>query len=418
MSRHVLVVGGGVVGLFSALYARQAGFDVTVIDRSPPEYEGASFGNAGFIVPSHFVPLAAPGAVALGLRWMFNQESPFFIRPSLDPKLAAWAYRFWRASSVQRAQRAEPVLCDLHMASKAGYVELAERLGNSFDLHESGLLMLCTTEAGLEEEIQLAHKARSLGLPVDVLTPDEVRALEPEMNLNTTGGVYFRDDAALHPSRLMSSLRVHLKSEQVEFCWNTAVQGLAVDGARVAGVLVEDGTLMPADEVVLAAGVWSGDLARSAGLRIPMLAGKGYSMTVGDPPERPSTPVILSEGRVAVSPLRDSVRFGGTMEVTGVREGVAAGRVRGIVKSVIDAFPTFREEEFSSTTVWYGFRPFSPDGLPYLGRTRRVRNLTIATGHAMMGVSLAPITGMIVSDLLQGQAPRQPIELLSPDRYS
>lgn len=434
MSRQVLVVGAGVAGLFSALYARSAGFEVTVVDREGPERATTSFGNIGLIVPSHFVPLAAPGAVAQGLRWMLQPDSPFYVRPTLDPELLGWAWRFWRASSPARARRAGPLLRDLHRASKRAYLELSERLGDPFELEPTGLLMLCTTEAGLEAEAAVAARAIALGLPARVLGRAEAAELEPGVTLDVVGGVYYPEDARLDPDRLMRALQAELTSSGVVFRWHERVEGLAVRGSTVEGVrlaragpgaagapgraagAVEE--TLAADEVVLAAGVWSEGLARTAGLRLPMRAGKGYSLTLADPPERPSMPAILAEGHVALSPMGGNVRFGGTMEIGGVREGVSQDRVRGIVRSVTRALPAFEERTFAGAAPWYGFRPCSPDGLPYLGRSRRLRNLVVATGHAMIGVSLGAVTGKLVGELLEGASPSLPLEPLHPDRYA
>jgi D-amino-acid dehydrogenase len=438
VSRRVVVVGAGVVGLFSALHARRAGFEVTVVDREGPERDTTSYGNAGLVVPSHVVPLAAPGAVAQGLKWMFDPESPFYVRPALDPELFAWGWRFWRASTPERARRAGPLLRDLHRAGKEGYRELAERLGNPFDLKETGVLGMTVTEEGLEDEARVVARAVTLGMAARVLSKGEVEALQPGVQLDVVGGVYFPEDAQLDPGRLMRALQAHLVELGVSFRWRAPVDGLAIEGDRVTGVRVTEAigdgaagaapdalpgasyrkTTIEADEVVLAAGVWSDGLARDVGLRLPLRAGKGYSVTLSDPPERPSTPALLSEGRVAITPLASGVRFGGTMEITGVREGVSASRMRGIVKSVLRAFPAFTAEAFAGAPVWYGFRPCSPDGLPYLGRGGRLSNLIVATGHAMMGVSLAPVTGRLVGELLEGKRPSLPLEALSPDRYA
>lgn len=431
MNRGVVVVGAGVVGLFSALYARRAGFEVTVVDRDGAERFTTSHGNIGLVVPSHFVPLAAPGAVAQGLRWMFDAESPFYVRPSLDPALLAWGWRFWRASSAVRARRAGPLLRDLHMASKAEYLELAERWGNPFDLTQSGLVMLCSTAEALEAEARTAAKALTLGLPARVLGRAEVQELEPGLTLDVVGGVYHPEDARLDPGLLVSRLQSRLAEMGVAFRWNTRVDGLerdgsvirrlrlaAADGGRGAPSTSAPGEELEADAVVLAAGVWSGGLARSLGLRLPMRAGKGYSMTLAGPPERPATPAILSEGHVALSPLAGGVRIGGTMEITGVREGISESRLRGIKRSVKRALPAFGDGAFAGVRPWYGFRPTTPDGLPYLGRSARATNLVVATGHAMMGVSLAPVTGKLVGEVLQDLPASLPLGLLSPDRYA
>jgi len=423
--RHVVVVGAGVVGLFAALYAHRAGFEVTVVEREGPERSTTSYGNAGLVVPSHFVPLAAPGAVAQGIRWMFDAESPFYVRPSLDPELLAWGWHFWRASTPARARRAGPLLRDLHRASRAEYATLAESLGNPFDFAATGLLVMCSTEGGLEAEARAAAKALVVGMAPRVMGRDEVAALQPGVELDVVGGVYYPEDARLDPGRLMHTLQSELTNEGVRFRWGARVDGLLRRGERVEAVRVAETAAgegagpatIAADEVVLASGVWSQGLARDLGLRLPMRAGKGYSMTLADPPQRPSTPAILSEGHVAVTPLETGVRFGGTMEIAGMRGGVSPSRVRGIVASVQRVFPAIGMQAFEREPVWYGFRPCSPDGLPYLGRTRVARNLIVATGHAMLGVSLAPVTGLLVSELLQGRPPSVPLTALDPDRY-
>src|SRR6185312_3717959 len=152
MSKRILVIGGGVIGLSTAYYCARKGHRVTVIDRNPEQRDGCSFGNAGMIVPSHFIPLAAPGMVALGLKWMWKPESPFYIRPRLDWDLLSWAFRFWRASTPGRVRRAAPLLRDLQLASRACFEELADLTGNGFALMKRGLLMLCKTQHALDEE--------------------------------------------------------------------------------------------------------------------------------------------------------------------------------------------------------------------------------------------------------------------------
>jgi D-amino-acid dehydrogenase len=362
---------------------------------------------------------------------MFQPESPFYVRPTLDPELLAWGWRFWRASNAARAKRAGPLLRDLHRASKLEYQALAARLGNPFDLQESGLLMLCSTEEGLEAEAKTAARALTLGMPAQILGRSEVRAMQPGVMVDAVGGVYYPEDARLDPALLMRTLQDEARNSGVAFRWGACVERLERTSDEIRRLhLIEDDdgsgppassprrVTLEADDVVLAAGVWSERLARSAGLRLPMRAGKGYSLTLSAPSMRPSTPAILSEGHVALAPMGTGVRFGGTMEVTGLREGVSESRVRGIKRSVQRVFPDLGEEAFAGVVPWYGFRPTSPDGLPYVGRYGGVRNLVVATGHAMIGVSLAPATGRLVGELLLGGSPSHPLEALSPDRYA
>ena len=169
MSQHVLIIGGGVIGLCAAHYCQARGFRVTLIERQPAERDGCSFGNAGMIVPSHFIPLAAPGMVQLGLKWMWNPKSPFYIKPRLSWDLFRWAWRFWKACTPARVARAAPLLRDLHLASRALYDALADQTGNDFGLVKNGLLMLCKTKHALDDERKMAEKANELGVPAQVL---------------------------------------------------------------------------------------------------------------------------------------------------------------------------------------------------------------------------------------------------------
>ena len=203
---RVAIVGGGIIGLMSAWFARERGFDVVVIDRNGPERDGCSFGNAGMIVPSHFIPLAAPGMVELGLKWMANPESPFYIRPRLSWDLLSWGARFWQAATAGHVARSGPVLRVLHLRSRALYDGLARDWGNEFGLAREGLLMLCKTPAALEEEAHVAESARRLGIPAEVLNPAAVARLDPGITMDVVGGVYFPNDCHLSPNRLMVGL--------------------------------------------------------------------------------------------------------------------------------------------------------------------------------------------------------------------
>ncbi|HRI15267.1 MAG TPA: FAD-dependent oxidoreductase [Verrucomicrobiota bacterium] len=415
---EVLVIGAGVIGLCTAYYCARRGLSVTVLDRQPAQHDGCSFGNAGMIVPSHFVPLAAPGMVALGLKWMANPESPFYIRPRLNWELLDWGVKFWRAATAVKVQRAAPRLRDLHLASRAAYEELAALPGHDFGLVKRGLLMLCKTPHTFEEETRYAAQANALGIPAQVLDPHQVAALDPDITMNIAGAVYFPRDCHLSPDRFMAGLQSRLEQLGVKFLWNADVTDFRIGAAqRIDALVLNDQREVHADEFVLAGGSWSAVLARKLSLNIPLQAGKGYSLTLPQPRQLPQLCSILTEARVAVTPMNGSLRFGGTMEIAGLNEEVNPVRVRGIIKSIPWYFPKFSPEDFQGIQPWRGLRPCSPDGLPYLGRTAKFSNLCLATGHAMMGLSLGPITGKVVADLLVRDAPGFDLQLLSPDRY-
>ncbi len=416
MSKSVLVIGAGIVGLSTAYCAARKGLDVTVVDQAGPAAGGCSYGNAGMIVPSHFVPLAAPGMVGLGVRLMWSAESPFSMKPRLSRDFLGWALRFWRAANAGHVARAAPLLRDLHLASRACLEDWAALWDDDFGLAKNGLLMLCKTHQGLDEEACTASQARALGIPAEVLTAEATAALEPGLRMDVAGSVHYPLDCHLAPERLMAALARAAHGAGVAFSWGTTVTGWRSRERRIDGVCTSGGDLS-ADEYVLSAGVWSTTIARGLGLRIRLQAGKGYSMTLGEPRRIPRRCALLSEARVAVTPMGQALRFGGTMELTGIDTSVDAARVRGIVKSATRYLPDFGADDFRGVPVWCGLRPCSPDGLPYVGRTASHSNLSIATGHAMMGVSLGPITGTLMAETLCGERPSIEIGMLSPDRH-
>jgi D-amino-acid dehydrogenase len=418
MSKRVVVIGGGVIGLSVAHACATKGHRVTVVERGEADRDaGCSYANAGMIVPSHIVPLASPGMVALALRWMFDSESPFHLKVRASADLVDWGWKFWRACTGEHVAHAAPLLRDLHVASHARYEKWAAQWGNRFDFVQSGMLVLCRTEHGLEEEARVATFARELGMPANVLSANDVAEIEPGIRTSVAGAIHFPRDARLVPARLMSALRDETQRIGVELRHGVEVRSLRVDGARIAAVETSGGAIA-ADEFVLCAGIWSSPLARELGLSLPMQAGKGYSLTVERPAQTMRTCAILSEARAALTPMGGTLRFGGTMEITGNDERVDSTRVRGLVKSIGTYFPDMTPNVLASATIRTGLRPCSPDGLPYIGRFARYANLSTATGHAMMGVSLAPITGTLIAQVLSGEPTSIPIAALSPDRYA
>jgi D-amino-acid dehydrogenase len=314
-------------------------------------------------------------------------------------------------------RRAAPVLRDLSLASRGCYEELAAP-ENDFGFVKSGTLMLCKTRDALDEEVRTADQARALGISAEVLDARETAALDPGVRMDVAGAVHYPGDCHLAPDRLVAGLQRRLAQAGAQFAWNTEIAGWRVEGGRrIRAVATVRGTEIEADEFVLCAGSWSPQLARGLGLRLAMQAGKGYSLTLPRPRQLPRLCAILTDARVAVTPLAGALRFAGTMEIAGMNEDVNPARVRGIIDAVQRYYPDFRSDDFACIEPWRGLRPCSPDGLPYLGRTARYDNLVVATGHAMMGVTLGPITGRLVADIVSGERPGMDVALLSPDRY-
>jgi D-amino-acid dehydrogenase len=370
------------------------------------------------LVSSHFVPLAAPGVVGQALKWMWNPASPFYVKPRLSPSLLGWGYRFWRAATPQHVRRAAPLLRDLSEASHRLFDELARLPGSDFGLVRKGLLMLCRTAHGLDEETKTAEMGLGLGIESRTLDAKAVAALDPGISMEVEGAVYFPQDRHLTPERFVGEMQDRLGAMGVEFAWDTELVDWRIDGGtRVRAAATRDGREIEGDEFVLCGGSWSPSMLRSLGLKLPMEAGKGYSVTLPKPRRSPSICAILSEARLAVTPMDGALRFAGTMEIAGLDETISAVRVRSIIAAATTFYPEIAASDFEGVAPWRGLRPCSPDGMPYVGRTRRYANLSIATGHAMMGVSLAPVTGDLVAGVLAGEPPPFDIAQLSPDRY-
>ena len=429
-SKNILVVGAGVIGLSTAYYCARRGHRVTVIDRNPEQRDGCSYGNAGMVTPSHFVPLAAPGMVALGLKWMWNSESPFYIKPRVNWDLMSWGWKFMRAANAKHVERSAPLLRDLSFASRASFEEMADEwavaagetpAATGFGLVKKGLVMLCKTQESLDHESAFAKQANELGVPAEVLDAKGVARLDPDVTMDVAGGVYFPKDCHLSPNRFMAALQKQCEAQGVKFYWESEVNGWWPAEKRRLTYALCAGPGCPievgADEFVICGGSWSTDIGKDLDLKIPMQPGKGYSLTLPKPRELPQICSILTEARVAVTPMGGLLRFGGTMEIAGLNEDINPVRVQGIIKAAARYYPKFTPDQFAGVQPWRGLRPVSPDGLPYVGRTAKFSNLSIATGHAMMGLTLGPITGRLIAEILSGEKPSIGIDALSPDRY-
>ena len=416
--KSVIICGGGIVGLCTAFALARDGCSVAVVERNPEGHDQCAHGSAGYVSPSHVIPIAAPGMVWKGLKWMMDSRSPFYIQPRLDTDLMRWGWHFWRACHAGRVARAAPILRDLCLHSQGLFEELDEITGHRSEYQRAGLLNLCRTQQGLEDEANgLARIANELGIEARVLDATQTAALGLGVKLAIAGSVYFPIDAHLTPARFTGVLTGLLKEMGVRFQWSTTIYGWRTVGRRLAAVQTTAGDLM-ADEFVLTGGSWSATMINGLGLRLPMQAGKGYSLTLPNPRFRVTKPFILKERRVAVTPMGDTLRFGGTMEIAGHQDRVRPERVQQIIAGALAYLPELTPADFAGVKPWFGYRPVSPDGLPYLGRFGRYANLTAACGHAMLGVTLAPGAGRLVAEVIGGRKPSVDLSLLNPDRYS
>ncbi|MEO6548064.1 MAG: FAD-dependent oxidoreductase [Ferruginibacter sp.] len=411
-----VVVGGGIIGLCSAYYLVKKGWEVTVLDKTDL-MDSCSYGNLGMIVPSHFVPLAAPGMIAQGIKWMFNSRSPFYVKPSLNPALITWGLKFIKSATQQNVEKAAIPLRDINLLSKQLYEELAAQQGFDFALEKKGILMYYKTEKVAEEEIHLAEKASSLGLDVAALSKDEVQALEPATELDVLGAVHYRCDAHLYPNKLITQLISYLQIANVQFVTGNAVQKIITEQEKIKKIITADGEYN-ADTFVLAGGSWLPQLSKMAGVPLPLMPGKGYSFTYQQPAQKLNIPAILCEARVAITPMNGYMRYGGTMEIAPVNDKINMKRVEGIVQSIPKYFPSIHLAMPEKEDIWFGFRPCTPDGLPYIGFARKLSNLLIAGGHAMSGLSLGPATGKLIAELASGEKPSMNISAFNAGRFA
>lgn len=414
----VTIIGGGIIGLSSAWFLSEAGHEVTVIDRTDMQ-NNCSYGNAGYVCPSHFVPLATPGIVKQGLKWMWNPESPFYVQPRPDWSLVQWGWKFMQMANEKQVEAAAIPLRDVAFLSKHWY-EQWDRLPNfSFAYEQKGLLEIFKTEKGKEKCEHLCKKAQALGLSDTVmLDRTQLQEMESHTPLDALGALYFKCDAHLYPNQLMQQLLNLLQARGVNLIKNEAVTGFETLGKKVISVKTASRNYTT-DEVVLASGSWSRSLASQLNMNLLLMPGRGYSVTLENSPYRINHPSVLVEGRVALTPMDgNKIRFGGTMEITSTNTPPRMNRVKGILSAVQSVYTDFKIEMPPVENIWYGYRPCSGDGLPYIGRTRKWENLTLATGHSMIGLSLGAGTGKLVSEIIQGNSLSMDISPFSPDRFA
>jgi D-amino-acid dehydrogenase len=414
MNRQVetLVVGGGSAGVCSAYFLAKSGKQVTVVDQGQVG-AGCSYGNAGVIALHHITPLAAPGVLMQGLKWMLNPESPFYIKPRFNLALLAWLWRFGLACRKAPMLRAMPLMRALTQTSLDLYQELAATHGG-FHFKHNGSLMLYKTPASFKASTNDLEHLKQYGIESRVLGPAEVREFEPRISSSVVGGIYFCQDAHLNPSEFVRGLATRAETAGVHFLTSTEVLGFETSNGRVSTVRTTRGYFEP-EEVVLTAGSWSPRVASELRLALPIQPAKGYSITVKCPDRDGAMPVFLSETRVIITPMVGILRFAGTLELTGLDFSINQRRVRAIERAVREYLVGM--DDFELLEIWRGLRPLTPDGLPIIGRSQQWRNLTIATGHGMQGIALGPVTGKVVAQLICGEAPCVDLSGLREERF-
>lgn len=413
----VVIIGGGIIGLSSAYYLLQQGHQITIIDKTDM-LDGCSYGNAGYISPSHFVPLASPGIVKQGFKWMINSKSPFYVQPRFNKNLINWGIKFIKSATKTHVESSAIPLRDITLLSQNLYEELCNVPGFDFYYAKKGMLDFFKTEENAHHGEETVEASKKLGLDARLLNKAEVEQLEPGLNMDIKGAVYFECDAHMYPNKLMQDMISFLKKNGVTIQTNEEVTSFIKEGNIIKGVATNVSEYF-GDYVIVACGAWSGEIVSKLNLKLPLVGGRGYSFTYDNIPFKIKHPIILSEARVALTPMaKDKIRIGGTMEITSLNTPPKMNRVKGILESVKKYFPDVDIPFPGKDKIWFGYRPCSADGLPYIGKVNNYKNLIIATGHAMLGLSLGAGTGKLVSEVISDKKLSMDIKPFDPDRFN
>jgi len=415
-SKKVTVIGGGIVGLSCAYALVKQGHDVTLIDPKT-EASGASYVNAGYLTPSHIIPLASPGMILKGLKWMFNSSSPFYVKPRLNKDFLEWSWKFYKAATPAKVEAAISPIKEINLLSARCYKQMLESkdLG-SFTLEDKGLLMLYKTQKEAVHEGVVAARVALEGLAVKSLSEQELHNTQGGLSPELRGAIHYLCDSHTTPTEIMPALQAYLKTAGVRFITEKVTDfSTTKKSDSTINSVHTDSHEIAADFVVLAAGVWSQEIGKKLGVKLPIQAGKGYKIDVHRA-TGVQYPAILMEAKVAVTPMNGFTRFSGTMELSGINTHIRKERVNAIASAVEAYYPGLKISDEEKAAASSGMRPVSPDGLPYIGYIKPYKNLLAATGHAMMGWSLGPGTGHIIANLIGGMSPEIDINAFNPNR--
>lgn len=407
----VAVVGGGVVGLCCAYYLRRDGVEVTVVERDRVG-RGCSWGNLGWVCPSISVPLPAPGLGRQAIAAMLDPDSPLYIKGSAMPRLAGWLASFWSHCNERDFERGSAALRALNVPTDRLLDELA-REGVAFEHRAVGLTFVSGDPRALDAERRMIESVGAA--EVEVWSTDRLAEREPALPHAFVGALHVPTDRHVRADTLCAGLRAAFEDLGGRVVEGVGVEGFERDGARITA-LVGSGRTFPAEAVILATGAEAADLTGALGLRLPIQAGKGYSLSIERPALRLESPLYLCDQKVGLTPYNGMLRVGGTMELSGINRRLDRRRlesIRRVVSAVIpDAF------EGGDVVEWVGMRPLTPDGLPAIGRLGEIENAFVATGHQMLGVTLAPSTGRALADVVLGRTPTVELDPFDPGRFS
>jgi len=409
----VLVVGGGMLGVCTAHSLVERGLRTTLLERGEI-CSGASHGNGGWICPSESAPLPQPGAIREALPWLLDPESPFWIRPRASLALLRWLWDFRRACTARAVRDSFRISRALSLASLARYRELARKLDFDFGFTQRGLTLVFETAKAMRDTQHEVDLLEAAGGNARWLSVESLRERVPALSPQLAGGLELPDDANITPGEFVRGLAANVARRGAAIETHTEVLAVEWSRRRPARVRTTRGDFS-ADEVVLAAGAWTPQLTRGLGLRVPVEAAKGYSISVERPEGFPAGPLGLMEGMMFVTPMGSQLRFGGTLELAGLDMRMNLRRVDALGRTLRRYLPGLPHTP--RVEIWRGLRPLTPDDLPILGRPAGTSGLVLATGHGMLGISHGPISGELIAQLISGEKPEIDLAPFSPDRF-
>ena len=415
MKKRVVIIGGGIIGLCTAYYLQKEAAEIIVIDKSDFS-SGASYVNAGLITPSHIISLASPGIITKGIQWMFNSSSPFYVKPRLNYDFLQWSWLFKKSATSQKVAASIPVIRDINLLSRRLYEEMKSDENFNFFYKHQGLLMLYKTDKAGEQEWNVGKKAIDCGLKVEHLSRKQLQEIEPTVNSTIKGAIHYLSDAHMTPHQFMQQMKHFLIDEGVVFKENTEVEDFEIQSNVVSGLKTKN-EFIKFDEIVIASGSWSQQILKKLQINVPIQAGKGYRIDVTKP-TKINIPSILLEAKVAVTPMENATRFAGTMELGGINHTINPKRVNAIANAAESYYNEIQINEYDKTSAKCGLRPCSPDGLPYIGKLSNFNNVTVGTGHAMMGWSLGPATGKLITEVIFNKKTSMNINSFNVERFS
>jgi D-amino-acid dehydrogenase len=409
-----VIIGSGIIGLLCGYELRKRGARVVILDKCEPARACSAF-NAGWIVPSFSQPLPSPGVAWTSLKWMLRHDSPFYISPRALFPLTSWLLRFLRHCNKRDYKDGLEALAKLNKRTMANY-DLLKQEGLDFEMHESGLLFVFLSQTAMRRALADYDVLEGHGYPQPrPLLREELHELEPELSDEVCSGFWVQSERHVRPEMLNKELLKRLGELGVEIRAHVEVLGGVCRHKRVTAVTTNQG-LISGDQFLIAAGSWSGILAKKFGINVPLQAGKGYSITVDHPRIRVRRPVYFSEAKTACTPFANALRIAGTMELSGINSKFDARRVATIQRAASRYLRGF--SPVGGQREWMGLRPITPDGLPVIGRAPGFNNLYIAAGHAMLGLTLAPETARAISDLIYSGTTDVDLSPFDPGRFS